>query len=133
MAELDYAFLADFAQVSEGKITAVGASYTHVGVESFPTMFSTTVAGRVRTTKGADPFELKIKVIPPNEEYDIEVAGLLAPPDDARPYGEDKLGVLFAFDAHFPLPAKGLYQVVVLLDGLVARRLAFDAEALNRS
>lgn len=128
MADLDYAFLADYAQVIEGKITAVGASYTHVSVDSLPALFSTSVAGRVRTTVGADPIALKIKVIPPNEEYEIEVSGLLTTGEDVRPYGGDKLGVLFAFTTQIPIPAPGLYEVHVIVEDKLARRLAFDVE-----
>ena len=48
MAELDYAFLADYATISEGRLTAVGASFTHVFVPQLPVEISFAVAGRLR-------------------------------------------------------------------------------------
>jgi hypothetical protein len=44
MAELDYAFIAEFAKVENEKLTAVGASYLEVRTPAFPVQHSFSVA-----------------------------------------------------------------------------------------
>lgn len=58
VAELDYAFIAEFAKVESGKLTVVGASYTEISARSFPTQHFFSCAGRVRMALGEPPADL---------------------------------------------------------------------------
>ncbi len=130
MAELDYAYLADYATVQDGKISAIGASFTHVRPPELPFLFSSAVAGRIRTSVSEGPVALAVEVRPPNEEFEFEVSGMISPGPDVRTYADGNIGLLFTLAMQLTLPASGLYVVNVKLEGEVARRLAFDVEAI---
>ena len=125
MAELDYAFLADFAQVEGGKLSAIGASYTHASVDSLDGQWITTIAGRVRTTIDAPSSELAIRIVVP-ELYELAYTDELKVDQNARPYGDGAVGILFAATVALPIIAGGLYEVFISIDGVECRRLAFD-------
>jgi Family of unknown function (DUF6941) len=130
VAELDYAFLADFATVDpSGKLTAVGASYTHLFVGGFPGQHLVSVAGRIRAKVGEQP-KLLVRMTSPNETVRIDHEMQLAPGPDARPYGPklDTLGLQFALTVVMPLPSPGLYEITLTLDDEPVRLLAFTAE-----
>lgn len=130
VAELDYAFLAEYAKVEPGgNLTAVGASYTHLRVPTFPAGHLVSVAGRVRAHVGDTP-ALRVVVVTPDESVRIETETQLAAAPDARPYGpgHGTIGLQFALSFVFPLPTPGLYNVDLLLDGDQVRHLAFTAE-----
>lgn len=131
MAEFDYAYLADFADTNSGKITAVGASFTHIAAQSLPSQASMAIAGRFSMKADEDPAELNFVVEGPDGSFRLNFGGLLGPSGDVRPYGEngDKVGVLFAINLQVPLPKAGLYVVLISLDDELVRRLAFDVEA----
>lgn len=128
MAELDYAFLADFAQVENGRLTAVGASFTHAQVDSLNQGWIMSVAGRVRTTEGAAPVGLRIEVGPESEFFMLRFEDELVPDAKARAYGSGTVGVLFAALVSLPLMTGGLYVCRVFLDDVLVRRLAFEVE-----
>lgn len=127
--ELDYAFLAEHAQVASGKLNVMGASYTHLVVDSLPSIHTIAVAGRVRTPKDAGPVEMSIVFTSPpgDTQYSIEGSTELEQSSDMRPYG-DRVGLLFASTLQALLPAEGLYEVRVCIAGVEARRLAFSVE-----
>lgn len=128
MAELDYAYLADFAVVQEGKLNAIGASFTHVVAAEIPTVLQLSVAGRIRATQGED-VSVGLEIVPPNAEYEFRVDGSIADFGNLRPYGDNQLvGLLFTFGTQIAIPASGLYQVYVSIEGERVRRLAFDVE-----
>lgn len=127
MAELDYAFIADYAAVIEGKLTAVGASYTHVRALSLPALHSLSVAGRVRSRVGDDPVRLEVKINPPGGD-EFVIAALLDHDGTARPYGDNRIGLLFAANVAIPLLEPGLCVVTIGLDDDPVRRLAFSCE-----
>ncbi|TFC20061.1 hypothetical protein E3O19_01435 [Cryobacterium algoritolerans] len=131
MAELDYAFLADYAQIEGGKISALGASYTHAIVPSFPTAWITTVAGRIRADESEGPVDLGIKILPPDKSYEIGVSGPIEPGPDVRPY-DGKIGLLFTVTAQVPLTSPGLYEVLIFIGGEQVRRLAFNVELASQ-
>jgi hypothetical protein len=126
VADLDYAFVADYVRVEGGKLTAVGASYTHLTVPALPAVHLLGVGGRVRSTEGADPVGLKLTVKPPGREYELAIGAELAPGEQVRPYGDGRIGLLFAFTMMIQLPSEGLYEVLCDLDDQQVRRLAFD-------
>lgn len=131
MAELDYAFLAEYAKVEpSGNLTAVGASYTHVAVSGFPAQHLVSVAGRVRIKLGETP-SLRVRLQSPDESLTLEAGLQLAAGPDSRPYGPnlDTLGIQFAMTVALPLPVPGLYKVHVLLDDEEVRFLAFTASS----
>lgn len=126
MAELDYVFLADYAQVEGGKLSVLGASYTHANVAGPKNIWLTSVAGRVRSTIDAPPVELGIRIIAPGHAYEIAQTATLEAGEEARPYGEGKVGILFATTFPIQLVLPGLYSVHISIDGKLARTLAFD-------
>ncbi|SHG08594.1 hypothetical protein SAMN05443575_1329 [Jatrophihabitans endophyticus] len=127
MAELDYAFLAEFASIQpNGTLNVLNASYTSVTVPMLPGQHLLSIAGRVRAQEGEPPNQLTIRVRnAPVFELAMEVP--LADSSASRPY-DGKVGRLFALTTLIPTPAAGLYEVLVELDGEQVRRLAFDVE-----
>lgn len=128
MAELDYAFLAEYAKVSEGLLTSVGASYTFVRATQLPLQYTLVVAGRVRTTIEHRP-RLGFAFESPGAQYNIRVEAEMGT-EDARPYGpEGTVGILFVASAPIVLTDFGLYVVTLELDGEHARTLRFEVES----
>jgi hypothetical protein len=123
--ELDYAYLAEYATVQDGKITAVGASFTHVTVGSLPGNFPVTIAGRIRASEDVRGVDVAVEVIPPSNDFAFNLDGHINVVEPLRPY-EGKLGLLFALNLIVPLSTTGLYVINFLVDGELARRLAFD-------
>lgn len=128
MAELDYAYLADYAAVQDGKLSAIGASFTHVVAGAIPTGMSVGIAGRIRTSDHMRTAALTVRITAPDDTFDLELSGVVAAADAVRPYGDGKLGLLFALNAQVPVLAEGLYTFDIEVDGKHARRLAFDVE-----
>ncbi len=125
MADLDYAFLADHASVEGGKLSVIGASYTHGEVKGTSSLWVTSIAGRVRMQEGESPVELEIRISSPEGAYELVQTANLEPGPEARPYS-GKIGVLFASGVALPVLQSGLYEVLIYLDGVHVRRLAFD-------
>lgn len=96
VAELDYAYLAEFAQVIDGKLTAVNASFIHVNTP-VPAMFQFAVAGRVRAPADAGEVRLAIKLVSPDGSATITWQVGLA--TAGHPVYNDKVGILFALRA----------------------------------
>lgn len=127
MAALDYAFLADFARVDpNGTLTVVGASWFHVQVASVPSVHRMAIAGRVRARMSETEVPLRLVIEAPGGTFTVGIEASLSPGPDSRPYGDGLVGHLFAVDSQIPLPTEGLYSVEVFVDGVSARRLAFD-------
>lgn len=125
MASLDYAFLADYAKVEpSGTLTAIGASFTYIDVSAVPAARMIAVAGRVRA-KDDELVELDLRISGPGEGITIGAAMTLEPGPQARPYGEGRLGHLFAVNVQLPLPSEGLYTAEIKV-GDEVRRLAFE-------
>ncbi|GEM_PF-869404 len=127
MAQLDYVFLADYAAVTGGKLTAIGASFTKVVVPSFPTQLSLYIAGRIRADHNEGNCPLTLTILPPDGSYEIR-GDLELEPEAEEPYKENKVGLLFAAGVVISLPTEGLYAVQVSLGNEVARELKFFAE-----
>ena len=125
--ELDYAFLASYAEVRDGALTAVSASYTHLQVASFPGAHNLFVAGRIRCSPTAD-VELSISVTAPGGIYQFDADyPLEAETYGAQVYGDPpRVGLLFAVGGPIPLVAPGDYTVNVLLNGESQRELLFN-------
>jgi len=129
MAELDYAFLADYADVTGGKLTVVGGSWTHLFAATVPIPRLISVAGRVTALDGHEPIHAEVQLVPPDESFKIQISIDLVQGPDTLPYGTGaarKLGHLFAAQITVPITVYGLYQVLILLDGEQVRRLAFE-------
>lgn len=124
--ELDYAYLAEFAQVSDGKITAVGASFTHVSASVFPLHFAVSVAGRIRVSNETESVALSVAVAPESGEYKVDFDGLLST-GGSRHYGE-KIGILFALTTQVFVPRPGVFEFLISLEGAAARKLKFQVE-----
>jgi len=133
MAELDYAYLADYAAVENGRLTAVGASYTHARVSNLDGAWLTAIAGRVRTKVGAAAVALKITIGPEDQSFRMIWENELLPDPDARPYGEGTVGVLFAALISVPLLTAGRYVCEVQLDDVPVRVLVFTVEVENEA
>jgi hypothetical protein len=66
MAELDYAFIAEFAKVElSGTLTAIGASYLEVRPLVFPAQHPFSIAGRIRAPEDTAAINLVIRINPP--------------------------------------------------------------------
>lgn len=130
MNELDYAFLADYAAVQNGKLTVVGASFTDVIVARFPSELMLSVAGRVRCPIHVQTLGIEIEILPPNDTYRI-TAGLELNDLHLQPHYGEKRGVLFAAQLGLNLPTTGLYEVSINVDGTaldVDRVLKFSVQ-----
>lgn len=125
-AELDYAYLAEFAKVSDGLLTAVGASFTHVGVAEFGLPFMLHVAGRVRGSM-KDQLSLAVTLESPGSRYTIRGGGDLST-EGARPYKGDRVGILFAISMPVVLTDPGIYTVRLAVNDTAPRTLRFEAE-----
>lgn len=128
MAELDYAYLADYVSIQEGKLTAIGASFTFVGVDSLPSSLDIGIAGRVRVDAGTRAVDMEVRISGPSDSHETTYRGELRPGETHRPYGNGTLGLLFALNAQMVLESSGLYEVNIYLEGEHARRLAFEVE-----
>lgn len=131
MAELDYAFLAEYAKVEGGTLSALGASYTQIAVARLPSQHLLYVAGRVRAPLGENP-DLSLTIKSPQGRFELSISFGAPDLSDVRPY-DGKVGVLFAANVPIPLIDTGLYQVLLHLDGQQVRRLAFEVEVISAS
>ena len=130
MAELDYAFIADFAKVEpNGTLTVNSASWTSLRTPVLPVARRLAIAGRIRAHVDESPVALQIVFSAPDQAFNIGTEALLSPGPDARPYGDGKIGHLFALDWQVLLPSVGLYTINITINGEHARRLAFDVES----
>lgn len=125
MAELDYAFLADFASIQEGRLTAVGGSFTHMDVPMLPTRVEFSLAARVRVLEEEEPVELEVRISAPQSNSNLSVTGQVAAGPHARVY-DGKKGILVTFKAELLITYEELVTVDVVVNGQHARRLAFD-------
>lgn len=128
MAELDYAYLADYVALQDGKLTAVGASFTFVQVESLPSFMDLGIGGRVRAKETECPVPMDITVSGPTDSYQMSYNGDLNPGPMHRPYAGGTVGLLFALNLQVPLDAAGLYEITISIEGRSVRRLAFEVE-----
>ncbi len=127
MAELDYAFVADFARVEpNGTLTSIGASWTFLEAKELPAVHRMAVAGRIRARVEEGEIGVRIDVRGPNDLFNIAATGMVGGRTGARPYGDGLVGHLFALDLQIPLPTEGTYIINVELDGEQVRRLAFE-------
>lgn len=125
MAELDYAYLAEFAQITNGNLTAVNASFIDIKTP-VPSVFPLAVAGRVRAPADVDEVRLTIKFAPPGENGP-NITWQLTLATKGNPVYNNKVGILFAVRAAVPIPTHGLYVFTIEIDGTKARTLAFEA------
>jgi hypothetical protein len=126
MAELDYAFLAEFAKVERGLLNCFGASYTHVYIPKMPATHTLHVAGRIRADVDELP-NLSITAISPTKQYEITFGMVPSGLKEVRAYN-GKVEILFAVSGPIPIVESGLYRVVIDLDGKRARELVFEVE-----
>lgn len=125
-AELDYAFLAEYAKTERGTITAIGASFTEAKASSFPGVVDIAVAGRIRRPETDDAPEISISIGGPNnDEPQIEFDFKLENEADAVRY-DGKVASVFVFRGPVYIDSPGLYECNIKIDGEHARRLAFE-------
>lgn len=125
MTELDYAFVAEFAKVDGGKLTAIGASYMEVRVPSFPYHHVVAVAGRIRAEREADPFPFKVSFNAPGGNAELVLEGTIDPQSSPHVYGETA-AVLFSVTNTVLMTEPGLCEIFIYINGEEVRRLAFD-------
>ena len=125
MAELDYAYLAEFAQIIDSKLTAVNASFIDVKT-AVPGHFQFAVAGRVRAPADTDLVRLAVKLVSTDNATFVWNAELTT---EGLPVYDGKVGILFAVRLGIPITKHGLFVVTIDVDDEEARRLAFEAVA----
>lgn len=129
-AELDYAFVADYARVEAGKLTALGASYTKLRTAAFPVNHTFSIAGRVRAPEDTEAIALVLRVVTPGPAMNIEFHWTVNPGPESDRY-DGKVGVLFALGTSVAILEAGLVEIFIEVDGVPARRLAFDVELIQ--
>jgi hypothetical protein len=129
VADLDYAYLADYAVVQGGKLTAVGASFTHVSIVQLGATFGLSIAGRVRAPEHVAAARLSFHIAAPDDLYVIDAEADIGG-DEARPY-RGRVGLLFAATTVVSLIAEGLYTIDISVDGTQQRRLAFEVSLVS--
>ena len=127
MAELDYAFLADYAAIAEGQLTAVGASFTHVFVPQLPVGIDFAVAGRIRVLEDEDPPELELRFSATKSNVRVAVRGVIEKSPSSIPYN-GKIGILFTLKAGVTVAYEELVGVEVYVNGEFVRYLAFEVK-----
>jgi hypothetical protein len=125
MAELDYAFLAEFAQITNGNLTAVNASFIDIKTP-VPSVFPLAVAGRVRAPADADEVRVTI-TFATSDENGPNITWQLNLRTEGHPVYDNKVGILFTVRSAVPIPTHGLYLFTIEIDGEVARTLRFEA------
>lgn len=129
-AELDYAFLAEYAKVDGGTLTAVGASYTEINASNLPAPHLLCVAGRIRTHVDDPQPELAVAVTPPSKRFRLVATGELPRDANATAYA-DKVGYVFVLSTPLNLDETGQYVVEISVEGNIARRLIFTVTSEN--
>ena len=126
-AELDYAFLAEFAKTEKGTLSVIGASFTQVVSHSYPGMMELSVAGRIRRLE-EDPAPLvSIRLYADGDETDlVSTERLLEDEEDAVHYA-GKVASIFVLRGPLFLEKPGLYRCDISINGEVVRTLAFEA------
>lgn len=126
MAELDYAFLADYATVQDGKLTAVGASFVQLRAP-LPFVRAVTVAGRIRTPQDGPDIELSAEFVAPGDSPVFRSSTTLTHAVSSQRYA-DKVGILFVVTQQLRFTEPGLCAVKLRLDGEDVRTLKFEVE-----
>lgn len=129
--ELDYAFLAEYASVVEGKLTAVGASFTVIRAAVPAPARPVYIAGRFRVPAEHEAIHVGVTVVSPGESFSIEGSFALEEEPGTRTY-LGRVGRLFSAGLEIPLTTEGLYEVLLTLDGEHVRRLAFDVDHVEQ-
>ena len=131
MLELDYAFLADFATIQDGRLTVVGASFTRMVVTEYPTFALLGVAGRIRCDEpDRNTINVTLRITSPGAEpTTIEAVNALDASEKANPpYDKHRRGIVFAVQVNLPVLEEGTYTVEIDLDETdgVDRTLKFE-------
>ena len=131
MLELDYAFLADFATIQDGRLTVVGASFTRMVVTEYPTFALLGVAGRIRCDEpDRNTINVTLRITSPGvEPTTIEAVNALDASEKTNPpYDKHRRGIVFAVQVNLPVLEEGTYTVEVDLDETdgVDRTLKFE-------
>ena len=126
-AELDYAFLAEFAKTEKGTLSVIGGSFTQVVSHSYPGMMELSVAGRIRRLE-EDPAPLvSIRFYADGDDADlVSTERFLEDEDDAVHYA-GKVASIFVLRGPLFLEKPGLYWCEISINGEVVRKLAFEA------
>jgi hypothetical protein len=131
MLELDYAFLADFATIQDGRLTVVGASFTRMVVTEYPTFALLGVAGRIRCDEpDRNTINVTLRITSPGvEPTTIEAVNALDASEKTNPpYDKHRRGIVFAVQVNLPVLEEGTHTVEVDLDETdgVDRTLKFE-------
>lgn len=127
MAELDYAYLAEYAKTERGTITAIGASFTEAKASRFPSFLDIAVAGRVRRPQDEDSPNIHIRISGPNNQDEPQVDFEFDLKDEADAVKYDgKVASVFVFRGPVYIDSAGLYECSIELNGDLVRRLAFE-------
>ena len=127
-AELDYAYLAEYASTKDGTLTAIGASFTEVVARSFPGMLTLSVAGRIRRAEDDAAPVIRIEFSTPGNPDLLSINAALETDEQAVRY-DGKVATVFALSGPIVINEPGLCECVIYLDDERVRRLAFEVVA----
>ncbi len=119
MLELDYAFLAEYASIQDGKLTTVGASFTKLRTPEMPTQDFLAVAGRIRCDEPKrETIGVTVRITAPGDEpWAIEATNRLnASEAEHTPYNGHRRGIIFALQMSMTLVEFGTHTVEVDID-----------------
>lgn len=122
-AELDYAFFAQWAKVSqEGTLTAIDASFLRM-ITDLNTVVPFALAGRIRFPKGVDEANLELLLVEANLQLNITQ---LLKPEANTAYGDGFHHALFALNTSIPTLEYGKVTARISIDGTEVRTLMFE-------
>ncbi len=125
--ELDYAFLASYAAIRDGSLTALDASFTVMAFQRMGSIVHFSLAGRIRADEQAQSVPMKVELFMPGDPIPVRASIDIDLSTEGAARYDGKLGLLFALQFDAPVTAEGLCQVRILIDNEEARVLKFDA------
>jgi hypothetical protein len=132
MAELEFAFLAEYVRLDAGGTwSALGAGFTTIWAAALPAQQIFSVAGRILLDPGEEgSADVQITIAGPDEAFRI-VSQALVTPRGGPPFDTDEDGripLTFASAGALALPSLGLYTILVQVGEAPPRKLTFEVK-----
>jgi hypothetical protein len=125
VAELDFAVLAEFAKAEAGGLVVVGGGFGRVRAARLPAAQTIGVGYRVFLEPGEEAVA-RVSIAGPEGSFRVGVESSIAPIEE--PPVEGRLAAIQAAQLTLPLPAVGLYEVVIEINDVQVKRMVFEVE-----